>query len=231
MLLTQFLQWVTVTSTLVNISRVKKEKKGSHWLRTCTWSLFFHSADKGCLLLARQNFVTPSRKNKGKRRDRERDRETALHRLRCNVHFGVEARQDPLSGKAYTGRSVPPSLAPTSLGGRLSRVFSSFLPVPKRAPGRGAQRRCRYNSRHKPRRGLFSEICQHAYQSTKRFALCILSPVLWDRSFVLVETARVSLEFFQVILAFVHRYYFTRNYLYFYFLGENNFINNFKIVC
>lgn len=124
----------------------------------------------------------------------ERDRETALHRLRCNVYFGVEARQDPLSGKAYTGRSVPPSLAPTSRGGRLSRVFSSFLPLPKRAPGRGAQRRCRYNSRHKPRRGLFSEICQRAYRSTKRFALCILSPVLRDRSFVLVETARVSTE-------------------------------------
>lgn len=61
--------------------------------------------------------------------ERKRERDTALHSERSAtcIRFGVEARQDPLSGKVHTGRSVPPSLAPTSLGGRLSQPFLPFF--------------------------------------------------------------------------------------------------------
>lgn len=91
------------------------------------------------------------------------------------IRFGVEARQDPLSGKVHTGRSVPPSLAPTSLGGRLSQPFLPFFqrrthwleedppsPLSLSLP----EHRCRYNSRYKPREEISSR--KYASSHTER---------------------------------------------------------------
>ncbi|CAK9800745.1 hypothetical protein ANTPLA_LOCUS2549 [Anthophora plagiata] len=62
---------------------------------------------------------------------KEKDREHAVAAgIAQRSQFRVEERQDPLSGKVHTGRSVPPSLAPTSLGGKLSQPFLPFS-VPK----------------------------------------------------------------------------------------------------
>ena len=83
--------------------------------------------NKGRLLLGRQNFVIGGAKEKGRERERERHGVAHSERSATCIRFGVEARQDPLSGKVHTGRSVPPSLAPTSLGGRLSQPFLPFF--------------------------------------------------------------------------------------------------------
>lgn len=90
------------------------------------------------------------------------------------IRFGVEARQDPLSGKVHTGRSVPPSLAPTSLGGRLSQPFLPFFQCrthwleegPSLALSLSPSHRCRYNSRYKPREEISSR--KYASSHTER---------------------------------------------------------------
>lgn len=130
--------------------------------------------NKGRLLLGRQNFVIGGAKEKGREREKERHGVAHSERSATCIRFGVEARQDPLSGKVHTGRSVPPSLAPTSLGGRLSQPFLPFFQCrthwleegPLLSLSLSSSHRCRYNSRYKPREEISSR--KYASSHTER---------------------------------------------------------------